>query len=165
MKLKTIKKEVEVFDLGKFIESRVNAGETAKEILNNITDWALNCHGLTHKEANDKYGYGFCSKDCIKKEVEVEALVNELCTVYEKELLQKLPSNYKDGYIARDKGGTVCVYDFEPTKSVENGMWNNNVDSYYCDLPLTYLFPFITWEDEEPYKISELIGEEESDIK
>ena len=37
---KTIKKEVEVFDLTKFIKSRVNVNDTLENILNDITDWA-----------------------------------------------------------------------------------------------------------------------------
>ena len=70
----------------------------------------------------------------------------------EKAILRNLPQYYK--WIARDGNGVVCLYPDKPHKS--KTIW----DSYGALFPFHHLFQFIKWEDEEPYSIEELLGEE-----
>lgn len=58
-------------------------------------------------------------------------------------------------YIARDKDGRLYVYDGKPSK--RDDIWSgDNTHSLSCIFPNTFL-SFITWEDEEPYLISDLL--------
>lgn len=57
-----------------------------------------------------------------------------------------------EGYIARDKEGDLYVYANEPQKG--KIQWCDDVD--YIPLNNEY-FPFITWEDEEPWTVEELL--------
>ena len=72
----------------------------------------------------------------------------------EKVILRNLPKKYE--WIARDKCGTICTFIDKPHK---NGVgWSGN---FFGVLVLfEHLFQFIQWEDEEPYSIEELLGEE-----
>ena len=70
----------------------------------------------------------------------------------EKAILRNVPQYYK--WIARDGNGVVCLYPDKPHKS--KTIW----DSYGALFPFPHLFQFIKWEDEEPYSIEELLGEE-----
>ena len=70
----------------------------------------------------------------------------------EKAILRNVPQYYK--WIARDGNGVVCLYPDKPHKS--KTIW----DSYGTLFPFHHLFQFIQWEDEEPYSIEELLGEE-----
>jgi len=153
---KTIKKVVEVFDLRKYIDVCLDNRQTAVEIVDNIKYWALKHNGATQQELEDK-GYHISSDWCIKKEIEIEVPINELCTPFEKELLRKVDKEHKDGCVARDKDDEIAIYTHKPIKDIKYDMWNTTSDDYFY-LPFTDVFPFITWEDEEPYKISELIG-------
>ena len=156
---KTVKKVVEVFDLERFIGDHLDSCSltAVKNIVRELKLWAYKCDGLTTKEAEAKY-HGIISAWCIKKEVEVEVPINELCTPFEKELLSKVNKKFKDGYVAKDKDGTVAFYTKKPVKRLNKDIWGGCGYAYAVCLPFTDLFPFISWEDEEPYKISELIG-------
>ena len=70
----------------------------------------------------------------------------------EKVILRNVPQYYK--WIARDGNGVVCLYPDKPHKS--KTIW----DSYGALFPFHHLFQFIKWEDDEPYLIEELLGEE-----
>lgn len=57
------------------------------------------------------------------------------------------------GWIARDKDGTIEWHEEKPVKnSVE---WRNAM-YMHLDRIVHNLFPFITWEDEEPWAVSDL---------
>ena len=71
----------------------------------------------------------------------------------EKAILRNVPQYYK--WIARDGSGVVCLYPDKPHKS--KTIW----DRYGVLFPFHHLFKFITWEDDEPYLIEELLGGEE----
>ena len=72
----------------------------------------------------------------------------------EKIILRNLPKEYK--WIARDLSGMVYIFIERPEKG--QAIW------YGCGqpmIPFYHLFQFITWEDEEPYSIEELLKGEE----
>ena len=71
----------------------------------------------------------------------------------EKVILRNLPEKYK--WIARDKDGLIFLYAKKPSKCEYS--WGG---CKYILLPLEHLFQFIQWEDDEPYLIEELLGEE-----
>ena len=71
----------------------------------------------------------------------------------EKVILRSLPKEYK--WIARDLSGMVYMFIERPEKG--QAIW------YGCGqpmIPFYHLFQFIQWEDEEPYSIEDLLGEE-----
>ena len=71
----------------------------------------------------------------------------------EKAILRNLPKEYK--WIARDLSGMVYIFIERPEKG--QAIW------YGCGqpmIPFYNLFQFIKWEDEEPYSIEDLLGEE-----
>ena len=70
----------------------------------------------------------------------------------EKVILRNVPQYYN--WIARDGNGVVCLYPDKPHKS--KTIW----DSYGALFPFHHLFQFIKWEDDEPYLIEDLLGEE-----
>ena len=64
-----------------------------------------------------------------------------------------LKEKYK--WIARDKNGCLYVYASKPEKVIT--IWES---SGLPMMPFNHLFQFIKWEDDEPYLIEELLGEE-----
>lgn len=64
-------------------------------------------------------------------------------------------------YIARDRSGELYLYNLKPEKSEKFGMWVND-DSDYVVLhnfnAFSHLFKFITWGDEEPWSIKDLLA-------
>ena len=93
-------------------------------------------------------------KDYTCKELLWERKEAPKLTEDEKTILRNVPQYYK--WIARDKCGTICVFIYKPPKS---GLgWGGH---FFETLVLfDHLFQFIKWEDEEPYSIEELLGEE-----
>ena len=71
----------------------------------------------------------------------------------EKVILRNLPEKYK--WIARDENGLICMYIKKPSKCIYS--WGG---CKYMLLPFDHLFQFIKWEDDEPYSIEDLLGEE-----
>lgn len=55
------------------------------------------------------------------------------------------------GYIARDGSGALYMYAYYPEKKI-NGTWDSDV---FIRLNAE-LFPFIRWEDEEPWSLLDL---------
>ena len=71
----------------------------------------------------------------------------------EKVILRNLPKEYK--WIARDKNGLIFLYAKKPSKYDYSWIgYNDKAFPYY------HLFQFIKWEDEKPYSIEKLLGEE-----
>ena len=91
-------------------------------------------------------------KDYTCKELIWERKEEPKLTEDEKAILRNVPQYYK--WIARDGNGVVCLYPDKPHKS--KTIW----DSYGALFPFHHLFQFIKWEDEEPYSIKELLGED-----
>lgn len=97
--------------------------------------------------------YGRSCEEC-RKWLEEEYVEPIALTEAEKIILKNLDSNYK--YIARDKDGSLYIFNEKPTK--EDEFWDT--PSYYCRLEaFEHLFKFVQWEDTEPYEIAELLKE------
>ena len=71
----------------------------------------------------------------------------------EKVILKNIPKKYK--YIARDKNGLIFLHSKKPSKYDYSWIGYNDIA-----FPYYHLFQFIKWEDDEPYLIEELLGEE-----
>ena len=73
---------------------------------------------------------------------------DELC------ILRNIDKKYK--WIARDKSGSLCIFDEKPKKSEE--MWDNVICSDFIELNCyNHLFNSIKWEDEEPIRIDDYV--------
>ena len=73
---------------------------------------------------------------------------DELC------ILRNIDKKYK--WIARDKSGSLCIFDEKPKKSEE--MWDNVTHSDFIELNCyNSLFNSIQWEDEEPIRIDDYV--------
>lgn len=70
----------------------------------------------------------------------------------EKTILRNLPADYE--WIARDKNGRLCVYPGKPSKAVTS--WGCALGHRFFDL-FNHLFQMIHWEDDEPWKIKDLL--------
>ena len=114
---------------------------------------------LGYHDEDLKYSNGFKSLDIMKvyKDYTCKELLWERkdpkITKDEKVILRNLPKEYK--WIARDKNGCLYVYASKPEKVI--AIWGG---SGLPMIPFDHLFQFIKWEDEEPYLIEELLGEE-----
>ena len=81
---------------------------------------------------------------------------------FEKEFLKALKPAYRNGWIARDKGGDLYAHDREPIK---NGLgWVSRYCyeiSDFANFPLfsRESFTWCQWEDEEPWYIPDLLKE------
>lgn len=69
----------------------------------------------------------------------------------ERVILLNLPANYE--WIARDKNGRLCVYPGRPSKAVTS--WCTSGYRFF-DL-FNHLFQMVRWEDDEPWKIEDLL--------
>ena len=75
-------------------------------------------------------------------------------TSAEKVLLENVEKKYR--YIARDHGSTLFLFEKKPIK--EKWMWVRTTDSYTSSFTIySHLFPMVKWEDEEPWKIEDLL--------
>lgn len=76
-------------------------------------------------------------------------------TELEYKILKFLAGNTRYMYIARDRNRRLCLYDEEPTKSKTNDWWIGKEEMPIE--PFNKLYRFITWEDEEPYAIKDIL--------
>ena len=60
----------------------------------------------------------------------------------------------QEGWIAREESGSLYYFAEKPTTKDIYGHW---VDGGNFSLIIEGLFPFITWEDEEPYSVEDLL--------
>ena len=70
----------------------------------------------------------------------------------EKTILQNLPVNYE--WIARDEDSRLYIYQDKPEKR-ENA-WMGKLDHRSLGA-LSHLFLMVKWEDDEPWKIEDLL--------
>ncbi len=74
----------------------------------------------------------------------------------ERVILENIDKDYK--WIARDKTENMLfIYHRKPYKN-DYGNWLNGGTNHGLEL-FNHLFQFITWQDEEPYNIEELLKE------
>ena len=105
--------------------------------------------------------YGFCGmaeEGSTPEEWEIPTLKLTI-TENEKVILQSIDLKYK--YIARDKNGSLWLYDKKPSR--ERTGWGNRGLVCTSFKGFSDIFSFITWEDDEPYVIAELLEELEND--
>ena len=100
------------------------------------------------------YGGGSCTQEKIKW-LYSEHKEQPKLTQNERKLCEIL----KDCYIARDKSGSLYVNIEKPFKSGSKQYWNIYGEYWYINnLILNDCnFSFIKWEDEEPWKVSDLL--------
>ena len=130
---------------------------TGKALTSLITGWSV---GFDAYNENLTYSNDFIDFDIMKvykdytcKKLLWERKEKPKLTEDEKAILRNLPKDYK--WIARDLSGMVYIFIERPEKGQD--IW------YGCGqpmIPFYHLFQFIQWEDEEPYSIEELLGEE-----
>lgn len=115
---------------------------------------------IVKKFINDDQLYldnkGYCSSlmRLIDKDYEIIKQTPKL-SEDEKVMLRILPKEYKQ--IARDKyGNLVCGNNLERDKI---GWHTDESEKWNYLIVFNDLFKFITWEDEEPYNIKELLDE------
>ena len=84
----------------------------------------------------------------------------------EKYLFEALKPEYQNGWIAKDKDGEVWVYSDKPTKAVL-GWFCSHYNSEFVMMPefpdnlfSTDPFAWLSWKDEEPRYIPDLMREE-----
>lgn len=70
----------------------------------------------------------------------------------EKAILRNLPGNYE--WIARDESGVLYIYHDKPKKN--SFAWAVGFGSRCLNL-FDHLFKMVKWEDEEPWKIEDLL--------
>ena len=71
----------------------------------------------------------------------------------ERAILENIDKDYK--WIARDEGGYLYIHQTKPSKV--DCQWQNK--ERFLDLEsFNHLFQFITWQDDEPYNIEELLN-------
>ncbi|MBR0456508.1 MAG: hypothetical protein IJJ01_07535 [Firmicutes bacterium] len=101
-----------------------------------------------------------CDWECTKMlmatalEQAEQELSKPTLTEHERVILQNIEEPFQ--YIARDSDGDLEISRF---KMVKSGLYWD--DATIEQFPFKKLFTFITWEDEEPYNIEELLGETE----
>lgn len=72
----------------------------------------------------------------------------------EKVILRNLPEKYR--FITRDKSGELYIYQNKPGKGEE--AWQNGVGNVVIYLMVfNHLFQMVKWEDNEPWKIEDLL--------
>lgn len=72
-------------------------------------------------------------------------------------ILKFIADNTNHKYIARDKSGKLYLYDFKPRRSIQDEDWW--VGKGLVDITVfNKLFCFITWYDEEPTEIKEVLN-------
>ena len=60
----------------------------------------------------------------------------------------------QEGYLARDKDGKIYRHEEKPYKG--NECWHNDSHKFIGVNKVKNIFPFITWEDEEPWSVEDL---------
>jgi len=141
---KKVKKTKKVFDLGLFVDNKKQRGASLDEIINSIELWALECHGLTEEEMGKK---NKVSLDKWMKEVEVKVKL----TTQEIEVLKALKVLGFE-WIARDEDKLIYAHSTKPKKGTKQ-----YVPTFHYFLLEKSLFDFISWEDEEPTNVEELL--------
>lgn len=110
---------------------------------------------VIHKVKNERDCTDRSCSECVRwleAEYKPEFKLEVVLTEAEKVILKNVDSSYK--YIARDKNGSLYIFNEKPIKEYE--VWNAPSD--YCRLKgFEHLFKFVLWEDEQPYNIEELL--------
>ena len=143
----------------------INAEKFKKEInkLNNdfgLADNVVDCETLGCRNCrfsnfnNSNDGIIFCSTRKVKwllSEYKKPIILTEL----EYNILKFLADKTSNMYISRTKQENIFLHKSKPKKDKVNEMW---IGEYPTSLiQFNKLFKFITWEDEEPYSINDIL--------
>lgn len=131
----------------KEIAEIVTSLENAKLAFNRHTKKPCKCVGFSCDDCLFENG---CQK-VRNKWANSEHIEPIKLTLAEKIILENLDSKFK--WIARDKSDGLHCYALKPRKISD--MW---FGEYYCICPFNQLFSFIKWEDDEPYKIEDILN-------
>ena len=131
--------------------------ETILEITNKGIDF-----GLFHNKPIACPEVG-CDKCSLKEENCSREVFKWLYAEYEEHVEQpKLTKKERQfcelvetGWFARCKNGDLCIYSEKPTKLTN--CWFSNYKTYSNITLFNLPFTFITWEDEEPWSIEDLL--------
>ena len=92
-----------------------------------------------------------CKVDWLKSEHKEKITLSEA----ERIILENISKYYC--YIARDEKGCLFIYQIPPVK-IDKRWFCNDTNVYVSSFTMfNHLFQFITWEDEQPYNIEELL--------
>ena len=115
-------------------------------------------HGLRYYDERLNDIDGDKSKDIVAVYELNEVWKREELTITEDEkaILRNLPEKFK--WIARDENGKLCIYRNKPGRlqRVWSGEEDGEDDFEYLNL-FNHLFQMIRWEDDEPWKIEDLL--------
>ena len=131
---------------------------TGKALTSLITGWSV---GFDAYNENLTYSNDFIDFDIMKvyKDYTCKELLWErkekklVISEDEKAILRNVPKHYE--WIARDIDGHLYIYASKPKKGLT--IW---LDTGLPMVSFDHLFRFIKWEDNEPYLIEDLLGEE-----
>ena len=128
-----------------------------KALVNLITGWNIVLdvynENLTNSDNFIQYDIMKVYKDYTCKELLWERKEKPKLNEDERFILLNLSEKYK--WIVRDESGLIYLFTNKPFKDLNRWM---GYDPLMC--PFKYMFKFINWEDDEPYLIEELLGEE-----
>ncbi len=103
---------------------------------------------------------GRICRECKEEWLKQERIEKITLSEAEKVILENLDKRYK--WIARDNGGSLCVYESKPFKT-DMYIWNNMTNVYKSLSVFKHLFQFVKWEDKEPHNIKELLEASEDE--
>ena len=102
--------------------------------------------------------FSYCD-DCVANWLKLEHKEKITLSEAERIILENIDKEYK--WIARDKNNYLFVFENKPTKDKDKSSWQSNgLDLYEDIFVFNHLFQFITWNDEQPYNIEELLKNE-----
>lgn len=96
-----------------------------------------------------------CTENCVRGiRGWLKESVKPTLSEVERVILENIDKDYK--WIARDEAFNVLyVYEDKPIKNANNN-WGNDKNNTSLEI-YNHLFQFITWRDDEPYNIEELL--------
>lgn len=117
------------------------------------TDIGYYDENLTRSSRQESYDIMKVYRDYTCKELLWERKEKPKLNEDERSILWNLSEEYK--WIVRDESGLIYLFTNKPFKAL-----NRWVGYDLLMFPFEHIFKFIKWEDEEPYSIEELLGEE-----
>ena len=121
--------------------------ELVRGMVFRCTDWGIRDQNCINRECFK------CRKDWLKSEHKELIALSEA----ERIILENIDKEYK--WIARDECGDLVLHAIEPHKEYMCNTWINDEAEDDILSPFNNLFQFITWNDSEPYNITELLEE------
>lgn len=100
---------------------------------------------------------GDCS-NCIYPWLQLEHKEPITLSEAERIILENIDKEYK--WICRDEDNYLRLFNEEPKKDIKGNVWVAKIIHKNSDILLdafNHLFQFITWEDEQPYNIEEIL--------